>query len=135
MNVLICNAGSTSLKFRLYDMPSEAVKAEARIERVGDPAGGSFKMEVGEKSFAEENIAVPDYRAGIEKFLGGLGGIAIDAVGFKTVLSKDHYGVHILDDAAMRGMEEYMVVAPAHNKHYLEAVKPLIDDLLSLERK
>jgi len=48
-------------------------------------------------------------------------------VGFKTVLSKDHYGVHILDEAAMRGMEEYMVVAPAHNKHYLEAVRTFID--------
>ena len=35
MKILICNAGSTSLKFKLWDMPALAVLAEGKVERVG----------------------------------------------------------------------------------------------------
>ena len=33
MKILVSNVGSTSLKFKLYDMPSEAVLCEAKVER------------------------------------------------------------------------------------------------------
>lgn len=99
MNILVCNAGSTSLKFFLYEMPSEKVIAMQRQERV------------------------TDYEKGIREFLETIPGVGIDAVGFKTVLSKDHYGVHRIDEDVIRGMEEYMVVAPAHNTFYLKAIR------------
>lgn len=99
MNILVCNAGSTSLKFKLYDMPEETVLAEQKQERV------------------------TDYESGIRAFLDTIPGVSVDAVGFKTVLSKDHYGVHVIDDAVIRGMEDYMVVAPAHNTFYLKAIR------------
>lgn len=35
MKVLVCNAGSTSLKFKLYEMPSCTVLATGKVERVG----------------------------------------------------------------------------------------------------
>lgn len=35
MKVLVCNAGSTSLKFKLFNMPAEEVLAEGKVERVG----------------------------------------------------------------------------------------------------
>ena len=35
MNVLVCNVGSTSLKFKLFDMPGDTVLAEGKVERVG----------------------------------------------------------------------------------------------------
>ena len=35
MKVLVCNVGSTSLKFKLYDMPAEHVQVQAYVERVG----------------------------------------------------------------------------------------------------
>lgn len=99
MNILVCNAGSTSLKFKLYDMPAETVLAEQKQERV------------------------TDYESGIRAFLDTIPGIAVDAVGFKTVLSRNHYGVHVIDDDVIRGMEDYMVVAPAHNTFYLKAIR------------
>jgi len=99
MNILVCNAGSTSLKFKLYEMPAEKLLAEQKYERV------------------------TDYESGIRAFLETIPGTVIDAVGFKTVLSKDHYGVHFIDDEVIRGMEEYMVVAPAHNTFYLKAIR------------
>ena len=37
MNILICNVGSTSLKYQLFRMPEELVLASGGAERVGAP--------------------------------------------------------------------------------------------------
>ena len=129
MNLLDCNAGSTSLKFQLFRMPEEIVLARGAMERVGDPKGGRVRY------WGKENLDVteilPDYETGIRLFLkyitdektGVIGDLTeLAAVGFKTVLSKDHYGVHKIDEAVLQGMRDMLTVAPAHNKHYLAAI-------------
>ena len=35
MNILVCNVGSTSLKYRLIDMPSEGLLLRGHVDRVG----------------------------------------------------------------------------------------------------
>ena len=127
MKILICNAGSTSLKFKLWEMPGYAVLAEGRVERVGaDNAIFSYASSAGK--CRHEPISIPDYTAGIRMFLDALSASdlraveslsEIAAVGYKTVLSKDHYGVHELTDEVLDGMRAYFSVAPAHNGPYL----------------
>ena len=49
------------------------------------------------------------------------------------MLAKDYYGVHELSQEVLRAMEEYLVIAPAHNGPYLEAIrqfKELLPDTL-----
>ena len=130
MKILICNAGSTSLKFKLWDMPDHAVPAEGKVERVGSDSA-IFHYKKDSYIIREDGLSIPDYTAGIRRFLdelsdGGHGAVAslseIEAVGFKTVLSKDHYGVHRIDEAVKAGMRAYFPVAPAHNGPYLEAI-------------
>ena len=134
MNVLVCNAGSTSLKFKMYKMPDETVAATGKIERVGDMGGGLFVYEnnVSGMSVSEDKRVIDNYETGIREFLslltdrevGAVSDVSqIHAVGYKTVLSKDHYGVHVIDEAVLQGMEDYMVVAPAHNRFYLQAIR------------
>ena len=68
---------------------------------------------------------IASYEEGLTLFLKAAGEKiikSVDAVGFKTVLSKDHYGVHLIDDGVIRGMHEYMAVAPVHNTCYLEVI-------------
>ena len=129
MNLLVCNAGSTSLKFQLFQMPEETVLARGAMERVGDPKGGRVRY-WGKKDIDVTEI-LPDYETGIRLFLkyitdpdaGVIGDLSeLAAVGFKTVLSKDHYGVHKIDEAVLQGMRDMLTVAPAHNKHYLAAI-------------
>lgn len=136
MKLLVCNAGSTSLKYKLFSMPDEIVVSEGKIERVGDVNGGFylFKNNLNGISDTSEKRQIPDYEAGIKAYIDFLLSSKavedlneIEAVGFKTVLSKDHYGVHIIDDAVLKGMEEYMVVAPAHNKCYLQAIRTFMN--------
>ncbi|MBE6931751.1 MAG: acetate/propionate family kinase [Ruminococcaceae bacterium] len=129
MNLLVCNAGSTSLKFQLYQMPEEIVLARGTMERVGDPKGG--RVRYWGKTELDTTEILPDYETGIRLFLKQITGeetgvIAnlseLAAVGFKTVLSRDHYGVHRIDEAVLQGMRDMLTVAPAHNKHYLAAI-------------
>ena len=127
MKLLVCNAGSTSLKFKLFEMPKERVLAEGKVERVGtDRAIYHFSKPSGFRIF-RENLSIPTYTEGIQTFLndlldrehGELSDLAeLERVGFKTVLSKGHYGIHELTPEVLQGMEDYMVVAPAHNRPY-----------------
>ena len=130
MKILICNAGSTSLKFKLWDMPALHVLAEGKVERVGSTDAIFHYLNAG-FAIRQSNLAIPDYTAGIKRFLDALsatqgGAVAslaeIDAVGFKTVLAKGFYGVHELTEEVKNGMRAYFIVAPAHNGPYLEAI-------------
>ena len=130
MKILVCNAGSTSLKFKLWEMPEQTVLAEGRVERVGSDRA-IFRYDSGDWSERLEPLSIPDYSTGIQLFLDALcGGKApaiqtlreIEAIGFKTVLAKGFYGVHELTDDVLDGMRAYLSVAPAHNSCYLEAI-------------
>ena len=133
MKVLAANVGSTSLKFKLFEMPEGTALCEAKIERVGsrDKAIFAYGSLVTGKHYRLEGQCIPDYTTGIRMFLealvsGEYGVIKsvgeIDRIGFKTVLSKGFYGVHELTDEVMDGMRDYLFIAPVHNAAYLEAI-------------
>ena len=44
MKILICNAGSTSLKFKLWRMPEREVLAEGKVERVGSDSASRKRL-------------------------------------------------------------------------------------------
>ena len=68
MNVLVCNAGSTSLKFKLFDFPAADVLATGKVERVGgDDAIYHFDSAV--KHVKAEGQSVPNYMAGVKRFM------------------------------------------------------------------
>ena len=134
MYLLVCNAGSTSLKFKLFDMPSERVLAEAKAERIGRKDNGilTYQTPAGGCCHAEK-VDIPTYTEGIRMFLdcmlsgdetlGVLDDISkIERVGFKTVLAPG-YGVAVIDEAVEAKMQEFLDVAPAHNGPYLEAIR------------
>jgi len=132
MKILVSNVGSTSLKFKLFEMPQEEVICTGKVERVGSPDDAIFVYVNCRTGYKEERICgIPGYTEGIGAFTacmtdaehGVLKTIGeVDAVGFKTVAAKGFYGVHELTDEVMQAMEDYMSVAPAHNTAYLESI-------------
>jgi acetate kinase len=98
MNILAPNLGSTSLKYKLFDMPSEVVLASGRLERVVDYSSALSEIETG--------------------------GAAIDAVVFKAVHAGPRFrGTHRVDDALLAAMQEYLPAAPVHNAIYLAGMR------------
>ena len=134
MKVLVSNVGSTSLKFKLFNMPEEEVLCESKVERVGDRTSAIFSyknLKTG-CSVKQENCCIPDYTDGIRMFLRYLtdaetgvlpSADLIDAIGFKTVLAKGYYGIHELTEPVIQAMKDYLFVAPAHNLPYLKAIE------------
>ena len=133
MLILVCNVGSTSLKYKLFSMPCTDILVEAKTERVGrDDAIFSYTNHQNGFSEKLEDLSVPGYAEGIRLFLdyllgersGALKNIGeLEAIGFKTVLAKGYYGVHELTDEVIAAMEAYVRVAPAHNPPYIEAIR------------
>ncbi len=124
MNILVCNAGSTSLKLKLFDMDRNSVLAVSRMERIGEDREGRFSFVCGELK-AEEYLKIRNYDEGLRLFLGRLEKDlmdSIDAVAFKTVLSRGFTGDHIIDEDVKEGMRDYMSVAPVHNSCYLQVI-------------
>ncbi len=144
MKVLVCNVGSTSLKFKLYEMPEKKVYATAKVERVGSETEAIYSftnIATGEK-IEKDHLAVPKYADGIALFLSDLLDAKqniltdikeISAVGFKTVLAKGYHGVFELDEKVLGAMKDYLFIAPAHNRPYLDAIgefKAMLPDAL-----
>ena len=132
MKILISNVGSTSLKFKLFEMPGEEVLCTGKVERVGSPDDAIFAYQNCQSGYKEERTCgIPGYTEGIGAFTvcmtdpghGVLKSIdEVEAVGFKTVAARGYLGIHELTDEVMQAMEEYMSIAPAHNTAYLESI-------------
>ena len=133
MKILVCNVGSTSLKFKLYDMPACTVLSQGKAERVGSLDDAIFQYENLQTGslLNEEKTAIPDYRAGIRRYLdcltdpqtGVLSSVSqIERVGYKTTLSKNHFGDHELTDEVIEGMCAWLPLATLHNTGYLQAI-------------
>lgn len=130
MKILICNVGSTSLKYKLFDMDNaETVLASGRIERVGAPMG---HYAYGDSSHptAEVDLPIPDYAAGIgmlTEHLLSSGAVVsldeLDCVGFKVVHAKGVTGVQLLDERVLSAMADFNTVAPSHNPPYIAAIR------------
>ncbi len=133
MLVLICNAGSTSLKFKLYEMPQKRVLAQGGVERVGllNDSIFNFTNRLTEKKISLLQQNIPDYEAGIELFLMHLIGAdtgvissvsEISRVGYKTVLSRTCFDVNELTEDVIQGMYDWYGLAPVHSRAYIESI-------------
>jgi acetate kinase len=135
MKILVCNAGSTSLKFKLFEMPSERVIASGGVERVGSEDDAVFHYRsIDCEEVNLQKCSIKDYKSGIELFLKHLSsdicGIdEIRRVGFKTVLSRTCFGTCELDDQVLRGMRDWQVLAPVHARAYLESIQAMKQSL------
>ena len=140
MIILVCNAGSTSLKFKLYAMPEGRVLARGKIERVGVRNDAVFQYinDVTGQRVEAEKQDVPDYRQGISRYLrcltdkhtGVISSVqCIDRVGYKATVSKGYMAVHELTEDVLEGMRAWLPIAPLHNRAYLDTVAAMREQL------
>ena len=129
MNILICNVGSTSLKYQLFDMDAgESVLASGGAERVG--TGKSlFYYKDSDGNRQQQEMAFPTHGEAISAMLDRLLRDTVSSldeiacVGFKVVHAKGVTGVQYLTDDVLQAMADFNSVAPAHNPPYIAAIR------------
>jgi acetate kinase len=132
MKVLVANLGSTSFKYRLFDMSNEQQLARGGVERIGSPESRCF-VEIGEYR-GELTQSVPNHGTAVGACISQLthpthgclqDAAEISAIGFKAVHGGRLSGVQRIDDKVLAAMDEMNSVAPAHNPPYMAAMKQL----------
>jgi acetate kinase len=125
MIVLVSNIGSTSFKFRLFDMTDERELARGGAERIGSAEGA---VRVGDHFWSGP---ITDHGQAIDRCLERLPdpNIKIDAIGFKAVHGGPISGAVRVDEQVIATMTEFFDIAPAHNPPYVAAMKAFMKRL------
>ncbi len=136
MKVLVANLGSTSFKYRLFDMDNEEQLARGGIDRIGSAESYCF-VEIGSEQ-VELSVHVPDHAEAVRRCLEQLtnpdtgclnDASEVSAIGFKAVHGGKISGVQRIDAEVLTEMEKMNAVAPAHNPPYIAAMRQLAEKL------
>lgn len=141
MKILVLNCGSSSVKYKLFDMDKLRVLGQGSVEKIG-LSGSYLKMQTcsGEKVMIQEDF--PEYTKGIQFIFKMLTESnyaciksldEIDAVGHRVVHGGEKFSTSVrISDEVLRMVNECIDLAPLHNPPNLkgiEAVSRLMPDL------
>lgn len=132
MKVLVLNCGSSSIKYKLYNMDDKSVLAAGGVERIGlDEAFIKITLPNGEKKKIMHDM--PDHKEGVNFVFQCLLNIEfgaikqlseIDAVGHRVVQGGDKYSDSVVVDKSVEdGIEELCDLAPVHNAGHLRGIR------------
>lgn len=132
MKILVFNCGSSSLKYRLIQMPGDRELAGGEAQRVGPPTASPARIyhSVAGGEPQVHYAEMPDHGAAFAAVMNLLlaAGLTCDALGHRAVHGGTLFSQPaIIDDASMAQMEEISGLAPLHN--------PPILKLISVSRK
>lgn len=133
MKILVLNCGSSSIKYKLFDMDSKSVIAQGGIEKIGLPDSFlKLTLPNGEKKILEKNI--PEHTVGVEFILNTLtspeyGAIKsldeINAVGHRMVHGGEKFSESVLlTKEVLDAFTACNDLAPLHNPANLKAFMP-----------
>lgn len=129
MKVLSVNAGSSTLKFRLYEMPEEEVLMKGAMERIGLD-GSNLSLRIGDTKI-QKDIELKDHEDAVNVLLKELldqGIISsldeIKAVGHRVVHGGNLYSSSVvMNDRVISEIENISDLAPLHNPANLIGVR------------
>ena len=134
MNVLVINAGSSSLKYQLLNPETGKLLAKGLCERIGIDGKFTYKPQVEGKEVLDAiDVAMPTHSEAIQAVLNALvdpknGVVAsmkeIDAVGHRVVHGGEKFAKSVLiTDEVMAAIEECNPLAPLHNPANIIGIK------------
>jgi acetate kinase len=143
MKVIVLNCGSSSIKYQLFDMPSQRVLAKGLVDKIGLKGSGiKHEMENGTKANIPGEIL--DHKQGIEYLLGILlsqkyGCISsldeLKGVGHRVVHAGEKYGGSVrINDEVIKALEETIDLAPLHNPPNLDGIFAITALLPTIEQ-
>ncbi|AGK55200.1 acetate kinase [Bacillus sp. 1NLA3E] len=127
--IIAINAGSSSLKFQLFEMPSEEVITKGLIERIGLNDGIFNITANGEK--IQEVLDIPDHGVAVKLLLDKLTNLGIiqslseiDGIGHRVVHGGEAFNDSVLiTEEVLNKIEELSELAPLHNPANVTGIK------------
>ncbi|WP_295856418.1 acetate/propionate family kinase [uncultured Oscillibacter sp.] len=134
MNVLVINAGSSSLKYQLMDPDTGVVLAKGLCERIGIDGKFTYKPQVeGKETLKAVDVAMPTHSEAIQTVLdalvdaknGVIGSMKeIDAVGHRVVHGGEAFNQSVrIDENVMKAIEDCIPLAPLHNPANITGIR------------
>lgn len=132
MKILVINAGSSSLKYQLFDMDNEQMLCKGNCERIGGE--GSF---IGHKTADGREMTkegfMPDHTAAfnfvkdalMDKEVGVITNLdEVSAIGHRIVQGGALFSESVIvDEDVVKGIESLIPLAPLHNKGHVQAIR------------
>lgn len=131
MKILVINSGSSSIKFKLYDMQNKIAICKGLIEQIGSKNSHAKLTVLKTGQIFERSGEIENHGAGIDimnelffvsRTLKSLD--EIDGVGHRVVQGADLFDDAVLiDEKVMKTIEELIPLAPLHNPAHLAGMK------------
>lgn len=129
MKILCINAGSSTVKFQLFEMPEEKVLVSANFERIGDE-GSFYTIKLNDEKLKKE-VFLENHEIAVKLFLDELVNLKIinslddiNGVGHRVVQGADLYDKSVLvDEKVIKDIESLISLAPLHNFANLTGIK------------
>ncbi|MDO5523886.1 MAG: acetate kinase [Bacteroidia bacterium] len=131
MKILVLNCGSSSIKYKLFEMESNEVVAQGGVEKIG-MKGSFLKLTLPDGQKVQLEGEILEHRAGIEYIFGVLlsekyGCIKsldeIDAVGHRVVHGGERFNASVLiTEEVIDMLEDCIELAPLHNPPNLKGI-------------
>ena len=140
MKILVINCGSSSIKYKLYEMQTETVLAAGGIEKIG-LTGSFLKATLTDGTKKVINRECPTHTEGIRLMFDTLldpeiGAIKsldeISAAGHRIVAGGTYTESQIVTDEMLEGWKPFMELAPLHSHAHLKgymAVREMLPQL------
>lgn len=133
MKLLSINAGSSTLKFRLYDMPEEKILTKGNFECIGSN-NGEYTIRVGDRKIHKE-VLLSDHNAAVDVLLEELVSNKIvksldeiEAVGHRIVHGGNKYSKSVeITSRVLKEIESISDLAPLHNPAALNGVRAFMN--------
>jgi acetate kinase len=129
--LLVINAGSSSIKFALFDDETLAELVKGQIDGIGSAA--AFRAKSPDKKIDEQlkwplEVAPKDHSAALQLLIEWLGqtmvGVQVAAVGHRVVHGGTHYMEPVvIDEAVLDELESIFALAPLHEPHNIAGIK------------
>ncbi len=132
MKVLVVNAGSSSLKYQLFDTETGSVSAKGNCERIGISGSRLIHKTVGKEDHILET-SLPDHAAAmklvvetmLDKNVGCIASVdEIEAIGHRVVHGGPYFTSSVLvNDEVMAVLEKCIAYAPLHTSAHIMGIK------------
>lgn len=131
--ILVINSGSSSIKFRIFEVATFEVIADGGVERIGEGRSSLHYRHRGGAAFSEhhdDDIDIPDHETGLREIVRrlsdytGAAGEKLQGIGHRVVHGGEHYSAPVLIDAeVIETIRALTPLAPLHNPANLKGIE------------